>query len=103
MQIQKRQGFNSINSYLKFYFPAILIPSLKKQFRELKLRGRRSKMAELGGSSLSLSGAQPDGTFRRKLGNNELFCKMCHNAGNLNVMAGLTLLTRTAVDEGTDI
>lgn len=41
----------------------------------------------------------------RRLGGNELFCHFCHNAGNLNVMVGLTLLTRTAIDEGkaTDI
>ena len=38
--------------------------------------------------------------FTRRLGSNELFCHFCHNAGNLNVMTGLTLLTRTAIDEG---
>jgi hypothetical protein len=42
-------------------------------------------------------------TFKRKLGGNELYCNQCHNVnGNLNVLAGLTLLTRHAVDEGKD-
>jgi hypothetical protein len=38
--------------------------------------------------------------FVRRLGSNELFCHFCHNAGNLNVMTGLTLLTRHPIDEG---
>lgn len=38
--------------------------------------------------------------FKRKLGNNELFVNLCHSMGNLNVMCGLTLLTRHALDEG---
>ena len=37
---------------------------------------------------------------KRKLGNNELFASCCHDNGNLNVMCGLTLVTRQAVDEG---
>jgi hypothetical protein len=42
-------------------------------------------------------------TFKRKLGGNELYCNQCHSVnGNLNVLAGLTLLTRHAVDEGKD-
>ena len=32
--------------------------------------------------------------FKRKLGGNEMFSSMCHDRGNLNVMCGLTLLTR---------
>ncbi len=40
-------------------------------------------------------------SFRRKLGGNELFCNLCHShGGGLNVMCGLTLLTRQAIDEG---
>jgi hypothetical protein len=42
----------------------------------------------------------PATEFTRRLGSNEMFCHFCHNAGNLNVMTGLTLLTRTAIDEG---
>jgi len=39
--------------------------------------------------------------FKRKLGTNELFCNLCHDCNaNLNVMCGLTLLTRQPVDEG---
>lgn len=38
---------------------------------------------------------------RRKLGSNELFHQICHSHdGNLNVLCGLTLVTRHAVDEG---
>ena len=41
------------------------------------------------------------GQHKRRLGSNELFCNMCHSqSGNLNVMCGLTLLTRQAIDEG---
>jgi hypothetical protein len=51
-------------------------------------------MRMAGGSSDS------SGEFTRRLGSNELFCHFCHNVGNLNVMTGLTLLTRHAIDEG---
>ena len=49
-----------------------------------------------------VSGGSSDtsGEFMRRLGSNELFCHFCHNVGNLNVMTGLTLLTRHAIDEG---
>ncbi len=40
-------------------------------------------------------------SFKRKLGGNEVFSSQCHDAnGNMNVLTGLTLLTRHAVDEG---
>lgn len=51
-----------------------------------------------GSSTGSPSDTSPE--FIRKLGSNELFCYYCHNAGDLNVMTGLTLLTRHAIDEG---
>lgn len=49
------------------------------------------------------AGEQPGAAeVTRRLGGNELFCHFCHNVGNLNVMVGLTLLTRTAIDEGSN-
>ncbi|TRY78377.1 hypothetical protein TCAL_01694 [Tigriopus californicus] len=41
-----------------------------------------------------------NGDMSRQLGHNELFAHVSHNNSNLNVMCGLTLLTRQAVDEG---
>eukprot|EP00095_Tigriopus_kingsejongensis_P004248 maker-scaffold711_size108467-snap-gene-0.30 protein:Tk04248 transcript:maker-scaffold711_size108467-snap-gene-0.30-mRNA-1 annotation:"malonyl -acyl carrier protein transacylase" len=38
--------------------------------------------------------------WSRKLGNNESFCHVAHGYHNLNVMCGVTLMTRHAVDEG---
>ena len=38
--------------------------------------------------------------LQRKLGSNELFAFNCHNSGNLNIMCGITLLTRHSIDEG---
>ena len=38
--------------------------------------------------------------LQRKLGSNELFAFNCHNYGNLNIMCGITLLTRHSIDEG---
>ena len=38
--------------------------------------------------------------LNRKLGSNETFAYNCNNLGNLNIVCGLTLLTRTSIDEG---
>lgn len=41
-----------------------------------------------------------NGDWSRQLGHNEMFAHVGHNNNNLNVMCGLTLLTRQEVDEG---
>ena len=38
--------------------------------------------------------------LKRKLGANEVFAFNCHNYGNLNIICGLTLLTKHSIDEG---
>ena len=38
--------------------------------------------------------------LKRKLGSNEVFAFNCHNYGNLNIICGLTLLTKHSIDDG---
>ena len=42
----------------------------------------------------------PTEFLNRRLGSNEVFAYNCSNAGNLNTVCGLTLLTRHSIDEG---
>ena len=48
-------------------------------------------------SSPTAPAAEP---LNRKLGSNEAFAYNCHNQGNLNLVCGLTLLTKFPIDEG---
>ena len=49
---------------------------------------------------LSSPAISPIETLSRKLGSNEVSAFNCHNSGNLNIICGLTLLTRDSIDEG---
>ena len=42
----------------------------------------------------------PAEILKRKLGSNEVFAFNSHNFGNMNIVCGLTLLTRNSIDEG---